>query len=86
MNRLATTTLSSKGQISLPEEVRKNFGFHAGDQFIILAEKGVVTLKCITKPSIDDYNNLIAKTRKAAKTAGLTKDALKKIIKDVRKK
>ena len=54
--------------------------------FIILAEKGVVTLKCITKPNIDDYNNLIAKTRKAVKVAGFTKDALKKIIKDVRKK
>jgi AbrB family looped-hinge helix DNA binding protein len=34
MTQLATTEMSSKGQVAIPEEVRKRLGLQAGAQFI----------------------------------------------------
>lgn len=86
MNQLATTKLSSKGQIVIPEEIRKKMKLHTGDQFLVMAEKDVIILKAISQPSMDEYKALITKTRKAAKAAGLTKEAVTKAIKVARRK
>ena len=38
MSVLATTKLSSKGQVVIPEEIRKKAGLKSGDQFIVLEQ------------------------------------------------
>lgn len=86
MGRLATTKLSSKGQVVIPEEIRIQMGLHTGDQFIVVAEKGVIILKTIGKPDMRQFNELITKTRKLAKSSGLTEQALSFAIKTVQKK
>jgi len=86
MNRLATTKLSSKGQVVIPEEIRDQVGLHTGDQFLVIAEKNVVILKTIKYPDKSEYAHLVKKARKAAKEAGLTKTAIEDAIKVVRKK
>lgn len=86
MSRLATTKLSSKGQVVIPEEIRNQMKLHTGDQFLVVAEKDVVILKAITPPELREYTNLIAKTRRAAKKAGLTKVAINDAIAEARGK
>jgi len=86
MNKLATTKLSSKGQVVIPEEIRNKMKLHTGDQFLVVAEKDVVILKSITPPDLREYTSLIKKTRLAAKKAGLTKDAIKDAIRQAREK
>lgn len=86
MSKLATTKLSSKGQVVIPEEIRNQMKLHTGDQFLVVAEKDVVILKAITPPDLRQYSSLIAKTRLAAKKAGLTKDAINKAIAEAREK
>lgn len=86
MGRLATTRLSSKGQVVIPEEIRHQMGLHTGDQFLVVAEKGVMILKIIEKPDMRQFNELITKTRKLAKSSGLTEHALSSAIKTARKK
>ncbi len=86
MNKLGTTKLSSKGQIVIPEDIRNDMGLHAGDQFLVLAEKDVVILKTIAPPDMDAYRDLVKQARKSAKASGLTKDGLENAIKDARKK
>src|SRR3990167_11451395 len=49
MRRLATTKLSSKGQIVIPEEIRDKLGLHSGDKFIVIAEKDVIIFKIIRR-------------------------------------
>ena len=44
MAELATTRLSSKGQVVIPEDVRQRLGLKAGDQFIVVGEGDVVIL------------------------------------------
>lgn len=85
MSQIATTTLSSKGQIVIPENIRNKMRLHSGDQFLVLAEEGVVILKTIVQPNMSAYKTLIAKARKSAKDLGLTKEAITSAIKVVRK-
>ena len=85
MSDLATTRLSSKGQVVIPEEIRNHIGLKAGDLFIVFAEKDVVILKTISKPNLKHLNQMINKARKQAESAGLTKDAIDAAIKQARR-
>ena len=84
MAHVATTKLSSKGQVVIPENIRKKLGLEAGVQFVVLGDKDVVILKKISPPSIDEFDNLIRKARKAAKEVGLKKSDIEAAIKKVR--
>ncbi len=86
MSQVSTTKLSSKGQVVIPEDIRDKMGLHSGDQFLVLAEKDVVILKIVTRPSMSEYKNLIIKARKSAKAVGLTQESIKSAIKVARKK
>lgn len=72
MKPLATTKMSSKGQVVIPESIRKSLKLEAGTQFVVVAEDDVVILKTITPPSLDAFDEIISKARKQAKEAGLT--------------
>ncbi len=72
MKPLATTKMSSKGQVVIPESIRKSLNLEPGTQFIVVAEEDVVILKTITSPSLDDFDAVISKARQQAKEARLT--------------
>ncbi len=84
MAGVATTKLSSKGQVVIPEIIRKQLNLKAGTQFVVIGDKDVVILKNISPPTIEEFDELIAKARKVAKHAGLKKTDIKKAIVKVR--
>ena len=86
MTSLATTKMSSKGQVVIPEEIRKRLGLEAGAQFVVVAENDTVIMKAISPPSMDEFDTLVAEARKQAKKAGLKKADIDAIISDVRSK
>ncbi|MBX3175284.1 MAG: AbrB/MazE/SpoVT family DNA-binding domain-containing protein [Gemmatimonadaceae bacterium] len=69
----ATTTLSSKGQVVIPEEIRERLGLRAGARFVVVAEKDVVIFKVLEPPALEGLAPLLARARSAAKAAGLTR-------------
>ena len=71
MPELATTKMSSKGQVVIPEDIRKKLGLKAGAQFVVVGEKDTVILKAILPPSMEEFDQLIAKARQQAAKAGL---------------
>jgi AbrB family looped-hinge helix DNA binding protein len=73
MAELSTTKMSSKGQVVIPEEIRKKLGLKAGSLFVVIGDKDVVILKAITSPAMDQFDDLIREVRKKAKLAGLKK-------------
>jgi AbrB family looped-hinge helix DNA binding protein len=83
MANVSTTKMSSKGQVVIPENIRKTLNLKAGAQFVVVGDKDVVILKSISPPSIDQFDELIAKARREGKKAGLKKtdiiDAIKKV-------
>jgi AbrB family looped-hinge helix DNA binding protein len=73
MSKPATTKMSSKGQVVIPEDVRKRLKLKAGSQFLVLGEDDVVILKAIVPPSMKEFDVLIAKARRQAREAGMKK-------------
>jgi AbrB family looped-hinge helix DNA binding protein len=70
-HNIATTKMSSKGQVVIPEIVREALGLESGCQFLVLGEKDAVILKTISPLSKKEFSNLLLKARKEAKKAGL---------------
>jgi len=71
MNALATTRMSSKGQIVIPEAIRERLNLQPGTQFVVVGEDDVVILKVISAPEIESFDELIQDARQQAKQAGL---------------
>lgn len=84
MTEAATTKLSSKGQVVIPEEIRNRLGLEAGAQFVVVGDRDVVILKVIQTPDMSEFNELVGRARKAAKRAGLKKDDVNKAIQKAR--
>jgi AbrB family looped-hinge helix DNA binding protein len=84
MAPVATTKLSSKGQVVIPEEVRNQLGLKAGDQFVVVGEGDAVILKTITPPSIRDFDAIIEKARKQARANRMKRSDIAKAIVKVR--
>lgn len=47
---VATTKLSSKGQVVIPESIRKQLHLKEGDQFVVVGEGDAVIFKTISPP------------------------------------
>jgi AbrB family looped-hinge helix DNA binding protein len=84
MAELATTKLSSKGQVVIPEDIRKRLGLEAGSQFIVVAGKDAVILKTISPPSMAEFDELIRKARRQTRKASVTQSDIDKAIAAVR--
>lgn len=86
MAAYATTKLSSKGQVVIPEDVRKDLGLNEGDQFVVIGEGDAVILKVITPPKIGEFQKLLSRARSDAKKLGVTKADVKSAIARVRRR
>lgn len=84
MSNLATTKMSSKGQIVIPEEIRKRLKLKAGDQFVVVGEKDVVILKAISPPSMKDFDGIIAEARRQARRYGMKRSDIAAAVAKVR--
>ena len=80
----ATTRMSSKGQVVIPEEIRKRLGLEAGAQFVVVADKDTVIMKAISLPAMEEFDSLLAEARKQARKAGIKRADLDSVISDVR--
>jgi len=80
----ATTRLSSKGQVVIPEEIRNRLGLEPGAQFVVVGEGDVVVLKALKAPRTADFKALLDQARKSARAAGLTEADVKRAIREAR--
>ncbi len=67
MAQLATTKMTSKGQVVIPEDIRKRLGLRTGAQFVVVGQKDVVILKTITQPSMIEFDQLVSEARNKPK-------------------
>jgi AbrB family looped-hinge helix DNA binding protein len=86
MADVSTTKMSSKGQVVIPESIRKQLKLKTGDRFVVVGEKDVVILKSISPPSLDESDDLIAEVRKKGKQAGIKKSDISDAISKARGK
>lgn len=85
MIKIATTKLSSKGQVVIPEDVRKRLGLKEGHQFMVWDSGDSVILKTIQPPSTEEFNQMLDESANQARKAGMKKSDITNAIKKVRK-
>lgn len=86
MDDAATTKLSSRGQVVIPEEIRNRLGLKPGARFVVLGEGDVVILKVIHTPDMAEFDELVDRARKAAREAGLTEADVEEAIRESRRR
>ena len=86
MKNLATTKMSSRGQVVIPEDIRKRLKIGAGSRFVVVGRDDVIILKAIEPPSLNQFNGLIKKVRQEAKKAGLKRTDISEAVSQVRRR
>jgi AbrB family looped-hinge helix DNA binding protein len=84
MAEVSTTKLSSRGQVVIPEEIRRRLGLEPGVRFVVVGDGDTVVLKRIEAPSLKELDALVSRARKAAKKAGLREEDIVEAIRRVR--
>jgi len=82
---MATTRLSSRGQVVIPEPVRERLALKPGTEFVVIGEADVVILKAIARPSLSEFAKLVARARRQAKLAGVRKADVARVVREVRR-
>ena len=60
------TSLSSKGQIVIPDRIRKQMGLSSGSKLIVITDGTNLLLKPIEEPKMESFKKLIDESRKFA--------------------
>ncbi len=86
MDTLATTRMSSKGQVVIPETIRKRLKLVEGVQFVVIGDADVIILKAIAPPDLGEFDTLIKQARKQAKEAGLKRKDIESAVAKARER
>jgi len=84
MSEVATTRMSSRGQVVIPEAVRERLGLRAGAEFAVFGDGDILVLKVIHPPPRAEFDGLIGRAEAAAREAGLTRADISRAGKEVR--
>lgn len=78
------TSMSSKGQVVIPNEFRKDLGLTSGTQLAVFTDGSTLLLKPVEIPDVDAFEKLLKESRKAASSSGLKRTDLARTIRKVR--
>jgi AbrB family looped-hinge helix DNA binding protein len=85
MRGLEMTTISSKGQVVIPADVREEMSLASGTKLMVVTDGHNILLKPVLSPKLEAFESLIQKSRHWAKQAGLRRSDIPKLIKKVRR-
>lgn len=81
---IKVTSVSSKGQIVIPSEIREKLGLASGTNMLVLTDGSNLLLKPINAPDMKSFDKLVKDSRALASKKKLTRRAVQSIIKKVR--
>ena len=79
-------SVSSKGQIALPIEIRKQLSIKTGDKIILYSDGNAIILKKLVLPDVDLLKKQLVETQTLVKESNLKEEDIEKIIKEYRMK
>jgi len=82
----AITSLSTKGQVVIPEEIRKLIGLKEGAKMMVFTDGANVMLKPIETPSMEAFEKMAKASRQLAKKVGLKNSGVEEAIQKVRRR
>ena len=85
MADFSTTKMSSKGQVVIPDAIRKRLGLEPGDEFVVVAGQGAIILTAIEPTSMKQFEELMAEARRQARRVGLKRSDIAAAVTEARK-
>ena len=79
------TSMSSRGQVVIPLNLRELMGLKDGEKFAITGKEDTIVLKKIQMPSFNNFDKLMQQTQKFSKKKGLKQKDLDEAVKRARK-
>ena len=86
MEDIEITSVSSRGQVVIPQSLRERLRIHEGEKFIVIGKDDTIILKKVEMPPFKGIDNLLKKTRELAKKKGLKQVDIEEAIREARKK
>ena len=86
MENIEITSISSRGQVVIPQNLREKLKIREGEKFVVIGEGNTIILKKLEMPSFDEFDKLLRKTREFAKNKGLKEKDIEEAINATRKK
>ncbi len=79
-------TVSSKGQISLPVNIRRKLSIDAGDKLVLYASGDSIMLKTLKLPTAAEFEASLDEAQTWAASVGYQEEDVNDIIKSVRQR
>ena len=86
MENIEVTSISSRGQVVIPQNLRDKLKIREGEKFVVIGEDNTIILRKLEMPSFKGFDKLLAKTREFAKKNELKEADIEQAIKNARKK
>ena len=87
MAETTVTTISTKGQVVIPKNLRHELKIKASDEFLIYGERDTIILKKIAMPSLRErFLELNQRLSREMKLKGIKKKDIREAVKKVRGK
>ncbi|MBN2014436.1 MAG: AbrB/MazE/SpoVT family DNA-binding domain-containing protein [Candidatus Altiarchaeota archaeon] len=71
------TKISQKGQVVIPQQIRKKLGIKKGTRFAVFGEDDTVILKKVDMPTTEEFKKLTQKTARKDITDEDIEDAIR---------
>ncbi len=84
MPQLEITSMSSRGQVVIPNDIRKRMNLEEGSKFMIFSDGINLMLKPVITKGAEEFERMAKEMRLYAKRTGLKKDDVKTAIRKVR--
>lgn len=84
MNQVQVTSVSSKGQVVIPNDIRETMGISIGMKMLVFTDGDNLLLKPIQPPHFETFKELVKESKKLITKTGFKKINVQKLIKQVR--
>ncbi len=84
MSTLEITSLSSRGQVVIPNNIRDELHLTTGDKLAVISDGTNILLKKIEAPKTEDFKQLIDASRRFADEVGMKESDVDDLIKEFR--
>ena len=86
MENVEVSSISSRGQVVIPQSVREKLKLHEGEKFVVIGEEDTIVLKKLEMPSFKGFDKLLKKTREFAKNKKIKSEDVDEAVKRTRSK
>jgi len=78
-------TLSERGQIVIPQDVREKMHLEPGSKFAVFSIEDSIVLKKIEIPSLEKWDDVLKPLRAEAKKKGITEQDVDRMVQETRR-